>query len=74
MRANRLLSALLQLRENGRLSGRELATNLRISERTVQRDMESLSGAGVPVRWSEGAWVLEEEWRKHGAEAVIHRL
>ncbi|MEP7332132.1 MAG: HTH domain-containing protein [Terracoccus sp.] len=49
MRAGRLLSLLLILQKGGRLTARELATRLEVSERTVLRDLEVLSGAGVPV-------------------------
>jgi serine phosphatase RsbU (regulator of sigma subunit)/biotin operon repressor len=66
MRADRLLSSLLLLQAHGRLTGRELAKRLEVSERTVHRDMEALSAAGVPVfalRGSQGGWQLDEEWR-----------
>jgi len=66
MKADRLLSALLLLQAHGRLSGRELAERLEVSERTIHRDMESLSMAGVPisaVRGSQGGWQLEKGWR-----------
>lgn len=66
MRAGRLLSALLELQAHGRLTGRELAKRLEVSERTVHRDMEALGAAGVPVfalRGSQGGWQLDEEWR-----------
>jgi serine phosphatase RsbU (regulator of sigma subunit)/biotin operon repressor len=69
MRADRLLSALLLLQAHGRLTGRELAKRLEVSERTVQRDMEALSAAGVPVvalRGTQGGWLLDEEWRTQG--------
>ncbi|HEY3501737.1 MAG TPA: WYL domain-containing protein [Actinocatenispora sp.] len=54
MRASRLLSLLLYLQVRGRVSGRELAARLEVSERTVQRDMEALAAAGVPVRSVRG--------------------
>lgn len=49
MRAGRLLSLLLALRNGERTTARELAERLQVSERTVLRDIEVLSGAGVPV-------------------------
>jgi predicted DNA-binding transcriptional regulator YafY len=66
MRADRLLSVLLLLQAHGKQTGRELATRLEVSERTVHRDMEALSAAGVPVfamRGIRGGWQLEETWR-----------
>ena len=49
MRAGRLLSLLLVLQGGGRFTAGELARRLEVSERTVLRDLEVLSGAGVPV-------------------------
>lgn len=66
MKADRLLSMLLLLQAHGRLTGRQLATRLEVSERTVHRDMEALCAAGVPVyalRGARGGWQLEENWR-----------
>jgi predicted DNA-binding transcriptional regulator YafY len=66
MKADRLLSILLLLQAKGRLTGRELATRLEVSQRTVHRDMEALSAAGVPVfalRGVRGGFKLEEGWR-----------
>ena len=66
MRADRLLSALLLLQAHGRLTSRELAKRLEVSERTMHRDMEALSASGVPVfamRGSRGGWQLDEGWR-----------
>lgn len=49
MRAGRLLNLLLVLQSSGRITAGELARRLEVSERTVLRDLEVLSGAGVPV-------------------------
>ena len=49
MRADRLLSLLMLLQSRGRMTARELAEKLEVSERTIYRDMEALGIAGIPV-------------------------
>ncbi|HYG10775.1 MAG TPA: YafY family protein [Pyrinomonadaceae bacterium] len=66
MRADRLFSIVLLLQSNGQLTSRELAGRLEVSARTIHRDMEALSGAGIPVvasRGMGGGWSLLGEYR-----------
>jgi len=66
MKSDRLLSALLLLQAYGRLSERELAERLEVSQRTSHRDMEALCAAGIPLlahRGVGGGWELEKGWR-----------
>ncbi len=66
MRADRLLSILLLLQTHRRMTAGELARRLEVSERTIYRDMDSLSAAGVPVymeRGSGGGCLLPEGYR-----------
>jgi predicted DNA-binding transcriptional regulator YafY len=66
MRADRLLSILLLMQVHRRVTARELAKRLEVSERTILRDMEALSGSGVPLmaeRGAGGGWSLLDEYQ-----------
>ncbi|MFO1253298.1 MAG: YafY family protein [Inhella sp.] len=66
MRSSRLLSILLRLQLRGRVTAAELAQEFEVAVRTVYRDIDALSAAGVPVhaeRGRGGGIVLAPGWR-----------
>jgi len=65
MRAGRLLSVLMLLQARGRLTAQAMAEELEVSTRTILRDLDHLSAAGVPVwadRGRNGGFQLKEGW------------
>ena len=54
MRASRLLSILVLLQLQGRVTAEALAAEFEVSIRTIYRDIDELSGAGIPIQSDRG--------------------
>jgi predicted DNA-binding transcriptional regulator YafY len=66
MRASRLLSILILLQLNARTTAHALAEKFDVSIRTIYRDIDELSAAGIPVfseRGPGGGFQLQEKFR-----------
>jgi len=66
MRADRLLSIIMLLQRRGKMTTKVLAKELAVSRRTVLRDVEALSMAGIPIYTDSGhggGVALDENYR-----------
>ncbi|KYG29464.1 helix-turn-helix transcriptional regulator [Alkalihalobacillus trypoxylicola] len=66
MRAERLLDMIILLQNRGRMTTKELADELHVSQRTILRDMDSLSLAGIPIyskRGKYGGWEILNDYK-----------
>jgi len=54
MRASRLLRMLLLLQNRGRLTSAQLAAELEVARRTILRDVDALTEAGLPIIVHQG--------------------
>jgi predicted DNA-binding transcriptional regulator YafY len=66
MRADRLLAMMMLLQSRGKMTAHVLAEELGVSQRTILRDVEALSIAGIPI-YAEGGHgggiALDENYR-----------
>ncbi|MCM3626821.1 YafY family transcriptional regulator [Paenibacillus glycanilyticus] len=68
MRADRLLSIMILLQNHEIMTTKELAGKLEVSDRTILRDMDALSLAGIPVvadRGKAGGWRLMDHFQSY---------
>ncbi len=66
MKVERLLALIIKLLNKNRMTAKELAEEFEVSVRTVQRDIDSINMAGIPIvsyKGSNGGYGILEEYK-----------
>ena len=66
MRIDRMLTIVVMLLNNSRITARELADKFEVSLRTVYRDIEAINMAGIPVvahQGNNGGFGIMDTWK-----------
>lgn len=77
MRADRLINILILLQSRGKMTAKQLAKELEVSVRTILRDMDALTHAGIPVvseRGKNGGWRLFDHYRSRLSGLTIDEI
>lgn len=77
MRADRLIKIILSLQSKGKLTTKQLAEEVEVSQRTILRDMDALTMAGIPVvaeRGINGGWKLMDHFRSAIGDLHLEEL
>lgn len=68
MKIERLLQIVIYLINNGRISGTNLAMRYEVSLRTIQRDIDTLTLAGIPIiaySGVDGGYEIDKDYKMH---------
>lgn len=66
MKVERLLAIIIKLLNKNRVSAKELADQFEVSVRTIQRDIDSISVAGIPIvsyKGFNGGYGIVEDYK-----------
>lgn len=66
MKVERLLAIIIKLLNKNRVTAKELAEEFEVSVRTIQRDMDSINMAGIPIvsyKGSNGGYGILEDYK-----------
>ncbi|SFL91850.1 Predicted DNA-binding transcriptional regulator YafY, contains an HTH and WYL domains [Gracilibacillus orientalis] len=77
MRADRLINIMVLLQNRGKMTTKELAGELEVSDRTIIRDMDALSTVGIPVvaeRGKWGGWRLLDNFRSKLSTITLEEM